>query len=512
MNLAFVLELELATPLDKTFRPTPQSLRTMAATRELEMSDHYPIELRYIKALFVQRQYRKCIQACRDVTKLADSRQHEPALQKTFISLYAGLAHDEVARSMHQNSITKLPCYESAEQLFMQALDALPSYEDARHQCSQTPPSDPEPVPDTASATEPYRSPSIDEPSFGDLNRLSRASSSVLSSPPIFHRHSQQSLSVRSSFFSPGASTSDTDDLESHDSFSELLTPTRLLNRDFSRISLLDIANSSLPRATSRMSLIEPPKTPQRKKSLSQGLMRPIRPGSPAKQFHIPPTLPYSGAPQRMPSRLPQLATRTKTETRLEIARVDSAMGESSFVTCPEPVSPMSQTGSDVNLSDASTVSALSPPLTPTHPARSSSVTTLGPSEPPLLDESKFLRFTDHLRAMRTQLESHIVMVQQAQDKLRQVQTERRAQRATQPARSKNTARDYFSSPAQLSPKDNSVVRLQQARSFWSFIPEDIKADEKKRRIQAGRDRGWKKERFQPGRYRDLCEKALAEL
>ncbi|EME44061.1 hypothetical protein DOTSEDRAFT_71758 [Dothistroma septosporum NZE10] len=517
--MAFCLEVELqlqqlpSAPSFEPLHPTAPPLYTMAIARGLDISDHYPIELQYIKALFMEGQYRKCIQACRDIAKLADSRQHEPPLQKAFISFYEALAHDEVARSMHQNSITKLPCYESAELLFVQALNALPSHEDARLLCGELPPpTHPEPVLAPASTIEAYRSPSTGDAHFGAPNRLSRASSAVLSSPPIFHR---QSPALQSPFFSPRTPLSDTDDLESHESFSELLTPTRLLNRDFSRISLLDLTNSTLPRATSRMSLIEP-QTPQRKMSVSQGLMRPIRPGSPARQFDVPPTLPYSGAvqqmPSRMPSRLPQLATRAKPEARLEIARVDSAMGNSSFVTCSEPVSPLSPNGSDVNLSDASTVSALSPPLTPTQPARESFSTIMSQRESELLDESKFLRFADHLHAMRIQLETHIMLVQQAQERLRQAHAERRFQRATQPARSKHNARDYFSSPAQASPKNSSASRMQQARSFWSFIPEDIKTNETKRRIQAGRNRGWRKERFQPKRYQELCESALAEL
>lgn len=54
--------------------------------------------------------------------------------------------------------------------------------------------------------------------------------------------------------------------------------------------------------------------------------------------------------------------------------------------------------------------------------------------------------------------------------------------------------------------------KMQATKSFWLFTPDTTKSSDKQKRIEAGRQRGWKRERFQPGRYNLLAERALAEL
>ena len=57
-----------------------------------------------------------------------------------------------------------------------------------------------------------------------------------------------------------------------------------------------------------------------------------------------------------------------------------------------------------------------------------------------------------------------------------------------------------------------TTTRLSQSRSFWSFKDEEAEKKEKMARIKEGRARGWKTARFEPKRYIELAEDALAEM
>ncbi|KAF2164232.1 hypothetical protein M409DRAFT_25574 [Zasmidium cellare ATCC 36951] len=504
------------------------------------ITDHYPIPLRYIKALFLEAQYRQCIQACRDVIKLAGAKIDDNPLQKTFVHFYLALCHDEIARSMHHNSVAKLPAFTTAAQHYQDAIDALPSQQEIQFFYAQR---------DTArrsSAAESFFSdddnatvsdfpvsPTLSAYDPRDMG-ISRASSPVLSSPPVFRREPVLSPNVGS----PGTVPSDFDDLESHDSFSELMTPNRVkreqsrmsligqppkrLSRGLSRMSLLQSTPKGLPRDVSSMSLLDQihpgiprefskislhdPAPPQKIKSPTHGLMRPIRLGSPAKPHFLPPTLPYSGTAANVQSKLPQLTKATKTEPNLTTARVDSRY---SSPEPPPPSSPHSNTESDSSFSNASTVSQTSPQT----PVRHHIATSPTPTKyQDLLSQNSVYRLTEHILSMRAQLQRHIALVHDAQDRLHRAQQEKRASRLAPttgtPLGPINAKDDVFSTPVPSPQK----IGLPQARSYWSFVPEDIKALEKRRRIADGRVRKWKRERFQPGKYRELCERALEEL
>lgn len=97
---------------------------------KLRITAAYPIELHYIKALFLQRRYRQCIEACRHVLLTSGDETAEHALQVAFANFYLGLAHDELARLMHDFSQAKVPALDQAEQFFRDALRSLPSAEE----------------------------------------------------------------------------------------------------------------------------------------------------------------------------------------------------------------------------------------------------------------------------------------------------------------------------------------------------------------------------------------------
>lgn len=505
----------------------------MANTR-VPITDNYPIQLHYIKALFLERQYRQCIQACRDLMKLADTTFDEP-LQKTFVNSYLGLCHDEIARLMHHNSVAKLPAFSSAEQFYQDAIDALPTQQEVQYLCAHNATAeDSFPANSNETPSEVPDSPTISSYDPRDMG-ISRASSPILSSMPIIRQDN-----VASPVRSPGTVTSDWDDLESHDSFSELMTPNRVqrassrmsslghppkrLSRDLSRMSLLESRPSGLPRDVSRMSLLDQslssipcefskislhdPPAVQQHHPTSHGLMRPIRLGSPAKPCFLPPDQPYSGT-GNVKSKLPQLVDRSNNTPNFSRPRIDSRLPS------PEPDSPDPKLSSYGFYSDTSSGSFASP-QTPRTPARRGKISpTTSTVREDMLDQDSYLRVTDHIAAMRAQLRRHLTLVGEAKDRLRQAQEERRAARLAPtkgtPLGTIDANRDAFSSPP-AGPASGSKPSLPQARSYWSFVPEDVKASEMRRRIEAGKARDWKRERFQPGKYQELCEKALDEL
>jgi hypothetical protein len=173
---------------------------------------------------------------------------------------------------MHEHSTFKLPYFEKAEQHYHQAIHLLPSLEKCRIVLRQRHPKE-------------NGSDGQDAPSSAlEDGMLSPAPSALAKNQPP-----QRLL----------AEPSDSG-LDSHDSFDDFLEsealrvalPRPTLERDYSSMSLLNVQ----PRLT---------------KSTSQGLLRPIRPGSPPKAHHLPPKLPYFGQDHsshssRAPSPLPQ--------------------------------------------------------------------------------------------------------------------------------------------------------------------------------------------------------------
>jgi hypothetical protein len=153
------------------------------------------------------------------------------------------------------------------------------------------------------------------------------------------------------------------------------------------------------------------------------------------------------------------------------------------------PVSPLGSEG-DTVASDASTISPISPE-TPIADLQ------WGSSQ----DIQQLRLIDDHLQGMRNQLQSHIKLLREAKQRTLDLQTERLSARLN-PAKASSLN-------AVAASKGGS---LQQSRSYWSFTPEDQKVLEKQKRVQAGRDRGWMRARFDPTRYTVLADAALAEL
>ena len=427
----------------------------------IRVTEFYPLDLHYIKALFLQKQYRQCIKACREILKLEDTKLHEHPLQQTFLQFYLALAHDELARAMHNHSQAKIPAFNQAELFYQGAIAALPTSMQCRDTIPDAAQNPEDPFYDSASVSRSASSNSLGAPSYMRARPMS---------PPTHIRN--DSLPTRSPPMSPpGRATSDMDDLESHESFNEIMTPNRLpkLERDYSSMSLLQ---APLPQT-------------------SQGLMHPIRRGSTVKPYHVPPRLPYSGYMEQHRSRLPRLNTGSWDSSPFR-KQLRSPSEEASPV-----ISPVSPLGSEAAASDNSTIS----PISPDTPAAGEEIATPNPSSQQLPLDS----LDEHLKGMQIQLESHVGLLQDAKQRTLDLQNERAATTRPPPKKGGKLG-------AIIDAAGAKNQRPPPSRSYWSFTPENIKVVEKQKRIEAARGRGWARKRFDPTRYTELAEKALADL
>lgn len=450
----------------------------------------YSLELQCIKALFNGKQYRQCINASRDALRNLGHKQSEQhVLRAASLEFYIGLAHDELARLMHEHSQIKLPTFTEAEKHYQQALAVMPSLEQCKRHARKV-----YRYQEQQLALEKLHSLHAPE---SDTSNYSPTTPPVPSSPPAWFTATRERQPVA---YSPATlrheATSDVSDLSSHESFDEIMTPTRLVDRDISRISLLD---KPLPRDYSSMSLID--RKPSLHRSTSQGLLRPIRPGSPPNPFHLPPKMPYLGQRQ-VTSRIPQLPRLHITDSPTKRPRSRLVQSQD-----PSPVSPVSPLGSEAgsDICTLSPVSARTPtPLpTPTPDSEDQEVDTT--------------RIEEHLQAFRSRLHTHLRLVQSAL-LLTSIAQNKRA------ARSSPLSENFGPYGGVPQAKDGRPVKfdgdrapsgkggLAHAKSFWSFKPEDVQADEKRKRIEARRAQGWKRDRFRPEKYHTLAENAMAEL
>lgn len=460
------------------FRPSAMDFRADSAMSGNQKTMDYTLELQCIKALFNAKQYRQCINTSREALREFGHKHGEQHVLRTAsLEFYMGLAHDELARLMHEHSQIKLPTFSEAEKHYQQALAALPTLEQCKRHARKIYRRREEEL-----ALERLRSLHAPE---SDTSNYSPTTPPVLSSPPAWFTETRERNPIA---YSPATlrheSTSNVSDLSSHESFDEIMTPNRLVHRDISRMSLLD---NPLPREYSSMSLID--RKPSLRRSISQGLLRPIRPGSPPKPFHLPPKMPYIGKRQSV-SRIPQLP-------RLHITDSPTKRPHSRLVTPedPSPVSPVSPLGSDTgsDMRSLSPVSARTPTPLPT------------PTPEPEDPEIDTARVEEHLQAFRARLHTHLRLVQSAR-LLTSIAQNKRAARSSPVTESFSIMRSSSTS------RPGGKGGLAHARSFWSFKPEDVKVDERRKKIETRRAQGWKRGRFRPEKYQALAENALAEL
>ena len=238
----------------------------------------YPQELSHLKSLLLRNQYHQCINVSSGLlTSLEAGGDYHPLL-RMFATFYLAIANDELARSMHEHSSFKIATFDTAERHYRQAMKLLPNLEQCRGILKQ----------------------SYQEKALGEATRSSPPASP--GTQALAHPHPTHDKSIERNI----------SDLESRDSFDSFppigtagpsLIPRRTLERDYSSMSLLSV-------------------NPKLTKSTSQGLLRPIRLGSPPKAYHLPPKLPYFGKdhsnqPSRSPSQQSNVYDTCTTESAM---------------------------------------------------------------------------------------------------------------------------------------------------------------------------------------------------
>lgn len=355
----------------------------------------YPSELLHIKYLLLCKRYQQCISESLDVLKSHKQGDTKHLFSELFATFYLACAHDQLASSMHEHSSFKPTVFGRAEKHYQQAIACLPTVE----QCHTM----------------------LEEAPADAITTTGESFLSHLFVPPIEFQPAN-ARAARRNF----VEKDDFDfDLESDDDPDEppdkgllrISMPSSRLQREFSSMSLLDLK-------------------PKLGKSVSQGLLRPIRPGSPPKAYHLPPKLPYVG----------QNHSRKPSPFALHLA----------------------------SLKEVST-----PPET----------TRTLVKEKPFLN---LTRLAEHLTGMHAQIKTHITLLQRAALATTIAQAER-ASRLTKSSKS-------------------PMTRPPHSKSFWSFTPVDVRVDDRQKRIEEGRARGWERQRYRSERYQALAEKALEEL
>ncbi|GAB7344617.1 hypothetical protein MBLNU457_3105t1 [Dothideomycetes sp. NU457] len=119
------------------------------------------------------------------------------------------------------------------------------------------------------------------------------------------------------------------------------------------------------------------------------------------------------------------------------------------------------------------------------------------PTSPESMHESEYSfkvkTFNNNAQAFVIQLQAHL-------DKLRELKVKTEAAQAERSA--KRSARNAGI--------DSRV--MQSSRSYWSFDNTHVGTPGKKKRLEEGRSRQWKRERVDVGKYQRLAETAMAEL
>lgn len=105
--------------------------------------------------------------------------------------------------------------------------------------------------------------------------------------------------------------------------------------------------------------------------------------------------------------------------------------------------------------------------------------------------------YLTHLAALHSQITAHLYRLLDLKQSTTIEQEERVRRQSGSTSSASNT---------------KAITKLPQSRSFWSFKDAEAEKQEKQTRIKEGRARSWKSERFEPKKYQELAENALAEL
>ncbi|GAB7363495.1 hypothetical protein MBLNU230_g3766t1 [Neophaeotheca triangularis] len=549
-------------PRSTSYAPEPQAVQS----RNHRITPTYPLALHRIKAAFLQKHYRQCVQYCH--AYLENNQLPLQSAQEAFVHFYTGLSHDNMARLMHNFSQAKVPTLVKAEECYLKALESLIAIHNVQNPRRER--QQPGPNGNSHISNDPFADQASPEPIIDLSARLARLTNTPALDTSFFSAVSNQipetpASPTRKQLSTPTTMGSEDDsDVESasepnapsHNRTqnppvigpSSLKTASRIsllpkprLDRAVSHMSIR--TSNELPREASRITLN---KTPP--KIRTQNLLKPVRLGSPPKRYHLP-SLPYMKRAQSStelpiirscspttPAKTDRLATTSEEEETTTSSPISPLSPEeahapitspakaiSPLSTTPPPSSPrMAQTPTsslstptpssaarsflDRDLSGPARAPTPSPPqTTPSPPAVQQ------PPSPSLLQnkppEPLPAHIKTHTLALKIQLQTHLRALQALKSQTLKTQLARDVRNQSTSAKPPATITTTTTKTSRSTP-----TPLPQSKSFWSFTPPLQKENEKARRKREGRERGWVGGRFERARYGRLVERALGEL
>lgn len=442
----------------------------MVSDSQLDSSEYYPMELRYVKALFVQAQYLQCIRACRDLLAQVRGEADKHPLQDTFVLFYTALSHDELARNLHPSSVEKTPTLESAQQFYGEALASLPSTDGAqaiymiaqlsRDYRSPTPSKQARDVDQTPRTYQPTSMRSV-----SDYDQAAKSAQTwYRNDSPMDRCDSPEAL---------GQKNTDHNSSEHDHRHNQILSHSRRLQRDYSRMSLLE--------------------TPPRPKN---------QPTRNTVQFDS--SLGNDARRQFLP-KLSLSINRYGTDSAMSNRWSEYASPMSEWDEPYEPVSPL---GPYDLVHEDSPISPVSPSTPTMDEAPFSPALTHDDYDEEFHDaEERFAQpaalFQERVDEMRDQIVRHMSRAQQEKAQIVESKT-------TNKHRSAALSRVSGYLPSSETQGDvESTEDTERSRKPAYSSPTNLPKNE---RIRAGRLRNWQRQRFQPERYQELCEQAIAEL
>lgn len=356
---------------------------------------------------------------------------------------------------MHDFSPAKLPMLEASEILYLEAIAAATSFTLAASSVSV--------LHDHRDAEPP-------------ASLTPKRSSNIVNT-------TEHSLSVYSSHSSQ--------DLESHASFDNIQTPTRILAQS--------VSTQDMRLPPPQMQRLTPLASPQIKAWRPNFALKGFGPG----RLTIPNDLkePFAPIPAPRTSSFMNLAPIGNTD---QSSPFDDSPKKTSHIP-PRPLPPTPRTVSTNHLSSAMATQhpqAFPPSSSPSldhalqvHTPQQTSLTR-STSLPNTHEPASNITMT--LTALTTQLHTHLLHL-------------RTTKRLTLAAHAERTAKRAQIQAGVEQSKGNGS-KLTQTRSFWSFTDPSANEVEKNKKIERGRVMGWKRDRFEAERYERLAELALGEL
>lgn len=406
--------------------------------------------------------------------------QHHPLI-RTFLFFYAALSYDSLARSMHNLSMARIPSLQQAEDFYNKALATLPEPL-LLQQDEKTPNSPPKSPPKLSfglsQPQQPTTKPSL--PSMWDLN------STFDSLEMSARRHSFNSSkhartdSLVTDVTWAGNPDSDpfTDDIETA-SKSDNKTDTTHLSTEHP--SIRRPSPLQIRKARSSDSLLS-----QKSVQTDSPAQTPSRASAPPGDFQFPPVTPPPKAPHGF---------------------VDLVEG-----------TPIQWTPVQHHQANAATT-----PIARTHPcprllfphdhSRSSTATTTSGSLLPLPLNTRIQHFNGDLSSFRGQLVAHLLAIQSLKSGGSAASSRSSSATSAATPTSSSSSTEWSEATATTA----AVADDNRRRSAIMFAPEtgtsgrSMTEMERAERIKRGRERAWRRERFDPSGCRELASMALQE-